>query len=77
MSDLLVGKRIVEVRAMSPREMADRFWRDNYHGLPVVLVLEDGTKVIPAKDHEFNEPGAIEIETVNGDAYSLVVGGGS
>lgn len=56
----LIGRRIVDMRPMTDDEAALEGWRfSGVHGAPTVLVLDDGTKVYPARDHEGNGPGAL------------------
>ena len=53
----LVGRRIVEVRAMSTRELEAEGWPPD-ETVPV-LVLDDGTILFPSRDEEGNGPGAL------------------
>ena len=53
---LLLGRRIVRVKWMSEDEA------DEVHGWykrPVVLILDDGTEIIPQMDDEGNDGGAL------------------
>ena len=51
----LIGKKIVEVRDMS-REEADTW---GWHYRPVIISFEDGTTLVPTKDDECNDGGAM------------------
>ena len=53
----LAGCRIVEVRAMSARELAAEGW-DGDETVPV-LVLDNGSILFPSRDEEGNGPGAL------------------
>jgi hypothetical protein len=51
----LIGKKIVEVRHMS-REEADTWGWDQR---PVIISFEDGTTLVPTRDDECNDGGAM------------------
>ena len=51
----LIGKKIVEVRHMS-REEADTW---GWYYRPVIISFEDGTTLVPTKDDECNDGGAM------------------
>ena len=53
----LVGRRIVEVRAMSAPELEAEGWPPD-ETVPV-LVLDNGTLLFPSRDDEGNGPGAL------------------
>jgi hypothetical protein len=56
----LIGRRIVEVRAMTRAELDAQGWQVYpHHAEPVVLVLDDGTRLFPSQDEEGNGPGAL------------------
>lgn len=52
------GQKIVDVREMTEDELEREHWHP-VHGNPVVLVLEDGTKIYASQDSEGNGPGAL------------------
>lgn len=54
-SDFLVGKTIKSVRYMTDEEMNDFMW---YHK-PVIIDFTDGSWIIPQKDDEGNDGGAL------------------
>ena len=54
-SDFLVGKTIQSVRYMNDEEMNDFMW---YHK-PVIIKFTDGSYIIPQKDDEGNDGGAL------------------
>ena len=54
-SKQLVGRKIVEVRWMTPEEAKESYW--DYH--PVLLILDDGTALCPMSDSEGNQAGAL------------------
>ena len=64
---LLLGRRIVEVRYLTDEECRHLMW--SFAG--VVLVLDDGATVYPAKDGEGNEAGALH--GVAGDGKEFVL----
>ena len=53
----LVGKKIVKCRYMSDEEMKESHWNDR----PICLLLDDGTWVIPQRDDEGNDGGALYV----------------
>ena len=54
-SKQLVGRKIVEVRWMTPEEAKESYW--DYQ--PVLLILDDGTALCPMSDDEGNNAGSI------------------
>jgi hypothetical protein len=56
----LVGRKIVQVRAMTRAELSAHDWQVYpHHAEPVVIVLDDGTRLFPSRDEEGNGPGVI------------------
>lgn len=55
----LIGRTVVDVRAMYPEEMELFMW-DGDPGS--VLILSDGGLVIPMRDEEGNDKGALMIQ---------------
>ena len=53
--DQLLGRKIVSVRYMHRKEMADFGWTNR----PVVIELDDGNLVFPAQDEEGNGAGVL------------------
>jgi len=54
---VLVGRRIVALRAMGARELEAEGWSPDK--ITPVLVLDDGTILFPSRDGEGNGPGAL------------------
>lgn len=54
---LLVGKTIKYIRYMNDHEMEYFMWNKR----PVVIVLDDGTFIVPQRDDEGNDGGALSI----------------
>jgi len=54
-SDFLVGKTIKSVRYMTHEEMEDFMW----YKKPVIIKFTDGSYIIPQKDDEGNDGGAL------------------
>ena len=52
----LIGRKIIDVRPLSPEEMAREGWKDEP---PIVLVLDKGELLYPSRDPEGNGPGAL------------------
>ncbi len=55
--ELIVGRKIVDVRWLSDAEMRANAWSTT---CPVVI-LDDGTHLIPAADDEGNQAGVIHV----------------
>lgn len=55
MSNYLVGRTIVSVRRMTDAERAGEHWKDT----AIVVILDDGTKLYPARDYDRTGPGAL------------------
>lgn len=54
-SDFLVGKTIESVRYMNDTEMNNMMWSKK----PVVIKFTDGSYIIPQRDDEGNDGGAL------------------
>lgn len=52
---VLKGKTIVQVRYLTADECENNMW----YKRGLVLILNDGTKVIPGSDDEFNDTGVL------------------
>lgn len=52
---VLKGKTIVQVRYLTAEECEENMW----YKRGLVLVLNDGTQVIPGSDDEFNDTGVL------------------
>lgn len=64
MKEHLIGKKIVDVREMTEDE-ADECWGWDTPGQ--VIVLDDGTELIPSRDPEGNDAGHLFIINKDGD----------
>ena len=53
----LVGKKIVMCRYMSDEEIKETGWSDR----PLCILLDDGTWIIPQRDDEGNDGGALYV----------------
>ena len=66
----LVGQKIVAVRAMTAADMERQDWHQDSLGMaPVVIVVEDGTKLFPSKDDDGNGYGCLFGETRQGKGF--------
>lgn len=52
----LAGRKVVDVRRMTPVEMETEGW---YGDAPTAIVFDDGTIVYPSQDDEGNNAGAM------------------
>jgi hypothetical protein len=53
----IIGKTIVDLRPLTAEESADYGWAPSQGG--VVIVLDDGTTLIPSRDSEGNGPAVL------------------
>lgn len=56
--DFLIGRTIINVREMTKEELDEMDW----YGSATVLVLDDGTEIVPSRDPEGNGPGTLFID---------------
>jgi len=56
----LLGRKIMDVRAMFPEEMDNMGWGGSEPG--AVFILDDGAMFIPMEDEEGNGPGALLVD---------------
>lgn len=63
---MLVGKTIESIRYMSEEEMTRFMWDSR----PLIIILNDGTFLIPQRDDEGNDAGAIAL--INKSDYVLI-----
>jgi hypothetical protein len=54
----LVGRRIVAVRYMTARDANELVWQNR----PLVLELDDGSRVYASADEEMNDAGVLWVE---------------
>ena len=57
----LEGKTVETVRPMTRSELEDMDWRDLGGRVPVIIIMTDGTEVVPMADPEGNYPGALDV----------------
>ena len=53
---ILLGRKIVKIKWMTAKE-ADKAY--GWYKRPVILILDDGTEIIPQMDDEGNDGGAL------------------
>ena len=53
----MVGQKITEVRWLTKKEK-DEYW-EHWYDQPIQITLENGVKLIPMRDDEGNEAGAM------------------
>lgn len=58
----LLGKTIVKISPMMKSEIELFGWNEGWGGVPMVIILNDGTAIIPSADPEGNGPGHLFIE---------------
>ena len=58
----VIGKKIVGIRYLTDKEKDASYW---YKRCPI-LILEDGTQILPLSDDEGNESGVLEILPISG-----------
>ena len=57
----LEGKTIAEVRQLTHDEVEGFGWYPGYGSVSIVIVLDDGTTLVPMQDPEGNGPGYLEV----------------
>lgn len=62
----LVGKSIISIRYMNDREVEMFGW----YKRPVIILLNDGTFIVPQSDDEGNDGGAIAL--IKGKKFNLI-----
>lgn len=67
----IIGKTITSVRPMTREEMEEYGWEDCRFP-PAIIILNDGSKLLPSKDEERLDPGVFFIEDSSGTAFELV-----
>jgi len=65
----LVGKTIAEVRYLTDEEMKGMAWYCN----PPVIIFTDGSYILPMRDDEGNDGGAMCGASASGEEYVLPV----
>ena len=60
-NDMLVGRTIKSMRRLTDEEMRV----NGFHKNPMVLFLDDGTFILPQKDDEANDGGALYVQSKN------------
>lgn len=63
---MLIGKAIKYIRYMNDDEMQMFGW----YSRPIIILLDDGTFIVPQRDDEGNDGGAIAL--VNNKKYTLI-----
>ena len=68
-----VGRTITQMRPLAPAELALMGWSEPtaHEGPNVVLILDDGTRLIPQRDAEGNGPGVLAGAKGDGDVVLL------
>jgi hypothetical protein len=60
----LVGKTIAEVRVLTDKECEIFVWSTTHGNPPFVIIMTDGSVIIPASDPECNDAGYLLVEEV-------------
>lgn len=55
----LLGKRIAVIRKLNSEELESMGWENTPHRTGNVIVLDDGTFLIPSRDAEMNDMGQL------------------
>ena len=63
----LQGRKIIEVRYMTKKEADDWGW----YSRPIVMFLDDKSFLIPMRDDEGNDGGAIHSNAVEHGGYTI------
>lgn len=66
----LSDETLVQVREMTPAELASEGWEEKkFGGKPLVLVFANGMKIYASSDEEGNDYGALFGETSKGKKF--------
>ena len=65
----IVGRKIVRVEYLSNESTESFHW----YNRPIVLILDDGSEIIPSMDDEGNDGGALFFLDKIGDWYTFPV----
>jgi len=60
-NDMLVGRTIIGMRRLTDEEMETFGWLDN----PMVILLDNGTFILPQRDDEGNDGGVLYVQSHN------------
>ena len=69
-NDLLLGKKIIKVEYMGSEEAEKSMW----YSRPVRIILDDGTNILPMRDDEGNDGGALWLGSKDGEEVLPVLG---
>jgi len=58
-NDMLVGRTIIGMRRLTDEEMEECGWNEN----PMVILLDDGTFILPQRDDEGNDGGVLYVQS--------------
>mgnify|MGYP003627411573 CR=1 FL=1 len=58
-NDMLVGRTIIGMRRLNGEEMDESGWTEN----PMVILLDDGTFIVPQRDDEGNNGGVLYVQS--------------
>jgi hypothetical protein len=59
MTKMFVGKKITAIRQMTVEELDVQGWEVGRRSAPLVIVLDDGSKIFASRDGEGNGPGVL------------------
>lgn len=68
---ILIGRKVVDVRAMTQAEAKEEGWDIDLGNPPIVVVFDDGTKLYASADEEGNGAGALFGENPDGRHFEL------
>jgi hypothetical protein len=71
----IIGHKVAAVRPMTQSELDDEYWSCHMGNMPVVIELENGTKLYASKDSEGNGPGVLLGCTKNKNKFQLCITG--
>ena len=62
-NDLLLNRKIIKVEYMGSEEAEKSMW----YSRPVRIILDDGTNILPMRDDEGNDGGALWLGSKDGE----------
>ena len=76
LADAVVGQKIVAIKPVTPELYRGMGWdgpRFGENTTSIVLVLEDGTWLVPLRDDEGNGPGSLRVMYCHGGDELMLV----
>jgi hypothetical protein len=67
-----VGRTIKAIRPMTAAELKNEGWATDHHGVPAIIVLDNGDRIYASRDDEGNGPGVLFGMDTQGNGFRLL-----